>query len=135
MFASWEDGNGRARMAVMTNIAPWISVADGQRAIDYYKAAFGAVERYRAEDEAGSVQVAHLGVGEADFWVQEDAGARGADGPIRMILTVDDPDAVYAQAIAAGATEIAAVYEGHGWRIGRLADPFGHHWEVGRPLG
>jgi PhnB protein len=122
-------------MAVMTNIAPWISVADGQRAIDYYKAAFGAVERYRAEDEAGSVQVAHLGVGEADFWVQEDAGARGADGPIRMILTVDDPDAVYAQAIAAGATEIAAVYEGHGWRIGRLADPFGHHWEVGRPLG
>jgi PhnB protein len=135
MFASLEDGNGRARMAVMTNIAPWISVPDGQRAIDYYKAAFGAVERYRAEDEAGSVQVAHLGVGEADFWVQEDAGARGADGPIRMILTVDDPDAVYAQAIAAGATEIAAVYEGHGWRIGRLADPFGHHWEVGRPLG
>jgi PhnB protein len=122
-------------MAVMTNIAPWISVPDGQRAIDYYKAAFGAVERYRAEDEAGSVQVAHLGVGEADFWVQQDAGARGADGPIRMILTVDDPDAVYAQAIAAGATEIAAVYEGHGWRIGRLADPFGHHWEVGRPLG
>ena len=122
-------------MAVMTSIAPWISVADGQRAIDYYKAAFGAVERYRAEDEAGNVQVAHLGVGEADFWVQEDAGARGADGPIRMILTVDDPDAVYAQAIAAGATEIAAVYEGHGWRIGRLADPFGHHWEVGRPLG
>jgi PhnB protein len=122
-------------MAVMTNIAPWISVPDGQRAIDYYKAAFGAVERYRAEDEAGSVQVAHLRVGEADFWVQQDAGARGADGPIRMILTVDDPDAVYAQAIAAGATEIAAVYEGHGWRIGRLADPFGHHWEVGRPLG
>jgi PhnB protein len=118
----------------MTNIAPWISVSDGQRAVDYYKAAFGAVERYRAEDDAGRVQVAHLGIDDADFWLQEDAGARGADGPIRMILTVEDPDAVFAQAIAAGATEIAAVYEGHSWRIGRLADPFGHHWEVGKPL-
>jgi PhnB protein len=118
----------------MTNIAPWISVSDGQRAVDYYKAAFGAVERYRAEDDGGRVQVAHLGIEDADFWLQEDAGARGADGPIRMILTVEDPDAVFAQAIAAGATEVAAVYEGHGWRIGRLADPFGHHWEVGKPL-
>jgi PhnB protein len=121
-------------MALMTSIAPWISVSDGQRAVDYYKAAFGAVERYRAEDEAGRVQVAHLGVDDADFWLQEDLDARGAEGPIRMILTVEDPDAVFAQAIAAGATEIAAVYEGHGWRIGRLADPFGHHWEVGKPL-
>ena len=121
-------------MALMTNIAPWISVSDGQHAIDYYTAAFGATERYRAEDDAGRVQVANLGIDEADFWLQEDAGARGSDGPIRMILTVEDPDAVYAQAIAAGATEVAAVYEGHGWRIGRLADPFGHHWEVGKPL-
>jgi PhnB protein len=123
--------------AVKTNIAPWLSVSDGRRAVDYYKAAFGAEERYRAEDDAGRVQVAQLAIGDADFWLQEDegAGARAGDGSIRMILTVEDPDAVFAQALAAGATEVAAVYEGHGWRIGRLEDPFGHHWEVGKPLG
>jgi PhnB protein len=49
-----------------------------------------------------------------------------------MILTVDNPDAVFAQAIHAGA--IAVVSEDHGWRIGRIADPFGHHWEIGKPL-
>lgn len=51
-----------------------------------------------------------------------------------MILTVDDPDSVFKQAVAAGATEIAPMHDGHGWHIGRLADPFGHHWEVGKPL-
>jgi PhnB protein len=51
-----------------------------------------------------------------------------------MILTVEDPDSVFAQAVAAGGSVVAAVSEGHGWRVGRVADPFGHHWEIGRPL-
>jgi PhnB protein len=53
---------------------------------------------------------------------------------VRMILTVDDPDSVFADAVAAGATEVSGVHEGHGWRIGRIADPSGHHWEIGRRL-
>jgi PhnB protein len=123
-------------MLRMTTLAPWIEVGDAGRAIEYYGAAFGAVEQYRNGDDAGNVVVARLAVGDAEFWVQQDDGddARAGGGPIRMILTVDDPDAVYAQAIGAGGTEVAPVYEGHGWRVGRLADPFGHHWEVGRPL-
>ena len=123
-------------MTAVTNLAPWLAVSDAQRALDFYKAAFGATEDYRAADDAGIVQVAHARIDDADFWLQcdDDARARAGDGSIRMILTVEDPDAVFAQAIAAGATEIAAVYEGHGWRIGRLEDPFGHHWEVGKPL-
>jgi PhnB protein len=56
-------------------------------------------------------------------------------GSVRLLLTVADPDAVVARAVAAGATVVAAVEEAHGWRLGRIADPFGHHWEVGRPLG
>jgi PhnB protein len=122
--------------AAVASIAPWIAVADARRAVDFYGAAFGADVRYRAADPQGTLQVARLAIGEADFWVQTDADAatRAGDGSIRMILTVDDPDAVLAQAVAAGATEVVAVYEGHGWRIGRIADPFGHHWEVGRPL-
>jgi PhnB protein len=51
-----------------------------------------------------------------------------------MLLVVDDPDATVSQALAAGATLIAPVSEAHRWRLGRIRDPFGHHWEIGRPL-
>jgi PhnB protein len=116
------------------SIAPWIEVPDGARAVEWYKEALGAEERgHRLEDDAGHVQVAQLAIGDADFWIQEDPDSRG-EGSIRMILTVEDPDAALARAMAAGATEVNAVYEGHGWRIGRIADPFGHHWEIGKPL-
>jgi PhnB protein len=103
-----------------------------------YKAAFGAVERYRLEDDAGRIAVAQLAIEGADFWVQEDSNSSAQpanDRPVRMILTVDDPDAVFARAVAAGATEVFAVSEEHGWRTGRIADPFGHHWEISKPLG
>ena len=119
-------------------IAPWLSVADATKAVEYYKAAFGAVELERLEDEAGSVVVAQLSIGGADFWVQRDGEtdphALGDRSPVRMILTVEDPDAVFARAVDAGATEVAPITEGNGWRIGRVADPSGHHWEVGKPL-
>jgi PhnB protein len=51
-----------------------------------------------------------------------------------MLLIVDDPGGVMEQAKAAGATEIYAVAEEHGWLLGRVVDPFGHHWEIGKPL-
>src|SRR5229473_1131387 len=115
-------------------IAPWLSVADATKAVEYYKAAFGAVEVERLEDEAGSVVVAQLSIGGATFWVQQDSDsspeALGGRSPVRMILTADDPDSVFEQAIAAGATEVAPITEGHGWRVGRVADPSGHHWEI-----
>jgi len=125
-----------ARELVEPSIAPWPSVADGPGAVDYYTAAFGAVERYRLEDDTGRVVVAQLAIGQADFWLQEDPDASPAvgGGSIRMILTVYDPESVFSQAVRAGATQITPVADGHGWRIGRLADPFGHQWEVGKPL-
>jgi PhnB protein len=49
-------------------------------------------------------------------------------------LTVADPDAVFARALAAGAKQVYPVAEEHGWRLGRVVDPFGHHWEIGRPI-
>jgi PhnB protein len=122
---------------VRTSIAPWLSVSGATEAVGYYKAAFGAVERHRLEDDAGEVAVAQLAIEGADFWLTEDpdCSPQALGGrSVRMILTVDDPDSVYEQAIVAGATEVAAVYEGHGWRVGRVADPFGHHWEIGKPL-
>ena len=122
---------------VKTGIAPWLSVSGATEAVGFYQAAFGAVELYRLEDDDRSVVVAHLSVGGADFWLQEDPESSPEvqdRRSVRMILTVDDPDSVFEQAVAAGATVVAAVYEDHGWRIGRIADPFGHHWEIGKPL-
>ena len=86
----------------------------------------------------GTLQVAQLWIGAAEFWVQTDTEidpATVAVRPVRMILSVDDPDTVFNRAVGAGATVVNAMYEGHGWRIGRIADPFGHHWEIGRRLG
>ena len=121
----------------MASIAPWLSVRDAAQALTFYTAAFEAVELERLEDEAGLVVVAQLSIYGADFWIQTDAASspEAVNGlAVRMILTVDDPDPVFASAIAAGATEVAPVSEAYGWRIGRVADPFGHHWEVGRRL-
>jgi len=119
--------NAAGPTPVRTTIAPWLSVRDGTRAVAFYKAAFGAVERYCLQDDAGNVLVAQLAVDEADFWVQGDPDASPGvgDGSIWMILTVAEPEAVFRQALAAGATASAPVSQEHGWRVGRLADPFG----------
>jgi PhnB protein len=124
--------------SVGARISPWLSVADATQAVDYYKSAFGAVEVERLEDETGTIVVAQLSIGDAIFWVQQDRdsspNALGGRSPVRMILTVDDPDSVFRQAVGSGAIEVAPIYEEHGWRIGRVVDPSGHHWEIGKPL-
>ncbi len=107
----------------MTSIAPWLSVKNATEALAYYRAAFGAIELERLEDEAGDVIVAQLSIEGADFWIQTDVASspEAVNGrSVRMILRVDDPDSVFAGAVAAGATEVASVSEGHGWRIGGL---------------
>ncbi len=119
---------------VTTTIAPWLPVADAAAAVAFYRAAFGAIETYRLEGDEGAILVAQLAVENAPFWVQQDDGDPSPDHrAIRMILTVTDPDAMFAQAVAAGATTVSPVGEEHGWRTGRLTDPFGHDWEVARP--
>lgn len=118
------------------SIAPWLSVSDGARAVEHYRAAFGAGLVYSVMDDDGRVMIARMEIAQAELWLQEDRDAKppAGDGATRMILTVEDPDAVFERALAAGATEVSPVSEDHGWRIGRLVDPFGHHWEVGKPL-
>jgi len=124
---------------VPTTIAPWLSVRNGARAVDFYKAAFGATEVFRME-EGGSV-VARLSVEGAEFWVGDESPEHFNFSPqtiggssVRIILTVADPDGVFARAVAAGASQVYPVGEEYGWRLGRVVDPFGHHWEIGRPL-
>jgi PhnB protein len=122
------------------SVAPWLSVRNGARAVEFYKAAFGASEVYRLEDAAGSV-VSRLSIDGAEFWLSDESPEHAnfspeslGGGSVKMILTVPDPDSVFAKAVAAGAQEVTPVQEEHCWRVGRLADPFGHHWEIGHPL-
>ncbi|MBW8349334.1 VOC family protein [Bacillus sp. IITD106] len=125
---------GVVALTKTTNIAPWLSVNNGARAVEFYQKGFGAEEVYRL-GENDTVMISQLSVNGAIFWIQEDAASSPevvGQGSVRMILTVDDPDAMFEKAVAAGAKEIAPIYEEHGWRIGRIEDPFGHHWEIGK---
>jgi PhnB protein len=121
------------------SIEPWLTVNNGDKAVEFYKSAFNAIETYRLQGPNGSL-VVRLSLNGADFWISSETSSdhKSLDplggNSIRMILIVDDPDTLYAQAMQAGATEIFAVGEDHGWRLGRLADPFGLHWEVGYQL-
>ncbi len=128
-------------MSRKTSIAPMLSVRNGKRAIEFYKAAFGAGELFRIESEAGEV-VARLSVEDAEFWLADESPEHFnfspeslGGGSVRMVMIAEDPDAVFARAVAAGATVVWPVSKQHGWRIGRIVDPFGHHWEIGKPLG
>ena len=121
-------------------IAPMLSVRNGKRAVDFYKAAFGAGELFRIESPDGAV-VAQLSVGPADFWVSDESPEHLnfspeslGGGSVRMVMTVQDPDAAFARAVAAGAKVVSPMANQYGWRIGRIVDPFGHHWEIGKPL-
>jgi PhnB protein len=123
-----------------TTIAPLLSVRNGARAIEFYKAAFGAGELFRIDSESGAV-VARLSVGAAEFWVADESPEHQnfspeslGGGTVRMVMVVEDPDAAFDRAVAAGATVVWPVSDQYGWRLGRLVDPFGHHWEIGKPL-
>jgi PhnB protein len=120
-----------------TSLTATLSVRNWSQAMDFYKAAFGASELFRV-DGGG---VAQLSISGAEFWVSEESPQHLNFSPeslggcsVRMLLIVEDPAAVCAQAVAAGATEIAPVADNYGWLLGRIVDPFGHHWEIGRPL-
>jgi PhnB protein len=125
---------------INNSLAPWLEIPDGPRALAFYKSAFDAQETYRYDNPDGGF-VVRLNAYGAEFWLSYEGPKSSSDSAsplggqnLRLILTVPDPDATFAKAIAAGATQVNAVSEGHGWRIGRMIDPFGLHWEIGKPL-
>lgn len=128
--------------AAATRILAQLSVRRGREAIEFYRAAFGAVEVYRVGgSDAHESVVAQLSVGEASFWVADESPEHAnfspeslGGGSVRILLIVDDPAATIDRAVAAGAKQIRPAGDEHGWLLGRIEDPFGHHWEIGKPL-
>ena len=122
---------------ISTHITATLSVRDWERAMSFYKVAFGAVELYRVPGGG----VGQLAVSGAQFWVAEESPEHLNFSPetingcsVRMLMICEDPVAVCERAVAAGAVEIFPVADQYGWRLGRIVDPFGHHWEIGKPL-
>jgi PhnB protein len=124
-----------------STITPVLTVRNAVRAVAFYERAFGAEEIYRHTYPDGRI-VAEMAVGQARFRVADEAPEAANFSPqtlngttVRINLLVADPDGLAGQAIANGATQVAPVADqSYGLRQGRLADPFGHHWLIGRPL-
>ena len=123
-------------------VSAQLAVRRGRDAIEFYKAAFGAVEVHRVggtdEDEA---VVAQLSVGDSSFWVADESPDHEAFSPetlgggtVKLLLVVDEPQAVIDRAVGLGARQVYAAEAQHGWLLGHIEDPFGHHWEIGKPL-
>jgi PhnB protein len=128
--------------SMAAELQPKLWVGDTAAAVAFYERAFGAHVEHRvgaADDPDGVVQLA---VGEARFWLSAaseemrrfDPAVLGG-GTGRLLLIVEDPRATVDAATAAGARARSAVTHEHGWLIGRIVDPFGHEWEIGRPIG
>ena len=125
-----------------------LAVSDGNAAIDFYKAAFGARLRWHLD---GGHVVAGLSVDGAEFFLATESPPHGTRGPgaagfttVRIELFVDDPVAVHRRALAAGAVERDPVRE-HTHQTtgphpvtrmlqGAVVDPFGHMWLIGKFL-
>jgi PhnB protein len=119
-------------------LSPMLSVRRGAQAIEFYEKAFGAEVIFRVEDGSGAV-VAQLSVAGAEFWVADESPDHANFSPeslggstTRLVLVVDDPAAALERALTAGAMEVWPVADRHGWIVGRIADPYGHHWEIGK---
>jgi len=124
----------------VTSIEPELYTNRAPAAVAFYEAAFGAAIVHQVGD--GDDIVARLEVGDARFWVTAADPGSGRLDPLtvtgataRVLLVCEDPAAVYDRAVGAGATALAPVCHEHGWLVGRILDPFGHEWELGRPLG
>ena len=126
---------------VATKMMPMLSLRDAARASEFYQRAFGARELSQITSPDGKV-VALLAIGDAEFGAVDEAPQFGNLGPatlggtsVRISLYVADPDAVAQRAVDAGAELIFRVQDQpYGLRQGRVQDPFGHHWLIGRPL-
>ena len=85
--------------------------------------------------------MAQLSVDGASFWVSDESPEHLHFSPetlsgstVRILLVVEDPRGMAQRAVAAGAREVYPVLEEHGWLLGRVEDPYGHQWEIGKPL-
>jgi PhnB protein len=119
-------------------VTPYLIVKGAARALEFYKKAFNATELYRMEMPGGTVGHAEIQIGDSRIMLADefpDMGARGPEtlggSPVGLCLYVEDVDAIFKQALAAGGKEERPVKDQfYGDRSGMLRDPFGHQWTI-----
>lgn len=126
----------------MTRMVPYLTVHDAAGALRFYAAAFGAVETGERDEEDGRIGFAALEIGGEPLYLSDENHEYGAYAPrtlghgtCSVVLDVDDADATFARAVAAGATVDREPQDQHDQRRGWLVDPYGHRWAVCSPLG
>ena len=122
------------------SVTPYLIVKDAARALDFYKKAFGAVEVFRFDDPSHGGRIGHaeIKIGDSHVMLADEYPEMGHKGPaalggtpVSIVLYVEDVDAVFDRAVAAGAESKRAVADQfYGDRLGTVKDPFGHLWSI-----
>jgi PhnB protein len=131
-----------AEVPVATGVTPYLTASDAAAALGWYAEAFGAVEQFRVVGDDGRLGHAEFTIGEARFMLSDEYPEMGVRSPTTLggtatalHLTVTDVDALYARAVAAGATaQGEPADQPHGARHGTVVDPYGHRWMLSQPL-
>lgn len=126
----------------MHTITPHLVIKGASEAIEFYKNAFGAVEHRRMPDSNGLLMHADVQIGDSHLFLVDEfpewavLGPKSIGGtPVTVHLFVDNVDAVFARAVAAGATVKMPLMDMFwGDRYGKLLDPFGHEWSLAQHI-
>lgn len=124
----------------MKNVIPYLIVKGASNAIAFYTKAFGAKETFRMENE-GRIGHAEMTFGESKIMLADEhpeLGYLGPQGrsPVTLVINTDNCDAIFAQAVAAGAkVEREPKDQEYGERNAGVIDPFGHTWYFSQHLG
>lgn len=119
-------------------VTPYITVNDAAEAIEFYKRAFGAEERFRMPGPGGKIMHSEIQIGDSMVMLSDEFPGFGMKSPVNagcstasIMIYIPDVDASFDRAVKAGAKTLKAV-ENTFWgdRYGHLIDPFGHHWSL-----
>lgn len=123
-------------------VFPYLRVRNAPAAIAFYRAAFGATEKYRLSEPSGRIGHCELDFGGVTVMISEEYPEIGIVGPqsvggttFSLHLHVDDADALIERAVKAGAVVVRPAKDHfYGERSGTVRDPFGHEWLVGHEI-
>jgi PhnB protein len=121
------------------SVTPYLMVRDAARAMTFYRDAFGATEVMRFAGPDGRIAHAEVKIGDSHVMLADELPDQGFVGPqtlggagVSLMLYVNDVDATFAKALAAGAKVRRPVADQfYGDRMGTLVDPYGHVWSIG----
>ena len=122
---------------IQATIIPYLTVHDGAAALEFYKKAFGAIEIERFVIDGGKLGHAEIQIRGAPIYLADESLDYGfisaktiGNTPVTLMLSVPNVTLMFDQAVKAGATVVRPLADRGQGRMGKLIDPFGHHWTL-----